>query len=229
MCFCSLQLYRRVPNLRILACGGDGTVSFCPVLSCVFLSYPVLSCSVPSCPILFCPILSYPVLSHPALTWPDLSCLALLLPVVSFSVLSLSALSCPHKVTGLWSNVYCLLGCGLSRLSHFILVLKVGWILSELDDLQLSPPPPVSVLPIGTGNDLSRELNWGAVSQCVIVGYRWPCNLQSSTQKSTNCVAMLMKTSLYNVVLFEQSIVQQYCSAVLHLIAGSTMFLNIVW
>ena len=54
----------------------------------------------------------------------------------------------------------------------FILVLKVGWILSELDDLQLSPPPPVSVLPIGTGNDLSRELNWGAVSHCVIVGYR---------------------------------------------------------
>ncbi|KAK3769756.1 hypothetical protein RRG08_046862 [Elysia crispata] len=37
----------------------------------------------------------------------------------------------------------------------------VGWILSTIDSLGLSPPPPVGILPIGTGNDLARTLNWG--------------------------------------------------------------------
>ncbi|XP_063052518.1 diacylglycerol kinase zeta isoform X2 [Engraulis encrasicolus] len=37
----------------------------------------------------------------------------------------------------------------------------VGWILSVLDQLQISPPPAVAILPLGTGNDLARTLNWG--------------------------------------------------------------------
>ncbi|KAL9984136.1 hypothetical protein ACROYT_G006399 [Oculina patagonica] len=37
----------------------------------------------------------------------------------------------------------------------------VGWILSELDKQKITPPPPVAVLPLGTGNDMSRVLNWG--------------------------------------------------------------------
>nr|CAB3237563.1 diacylglycerol kinase zeta-like [Phallusia mammillata] len=37
----------------------------------------------------------------------------------------------------------------------------VGWILSVLDKLAMPRPPPVAILPLGTGNDLSRTLNFG--------------------------------------------------------------------
>lgn len=44
----------------------------------------------------------------------------------------------------------------------------MGWIFSELDKMGIEPPPPVGVLPLGTGNDLARALGWGGVSSIAI-------------------------------------------------------------
>lgn len=37
----------------------------------------------------------------------------------------------------------------------------VGWLLSVLDKVTIDPPPAVGVLPLGTGNDLSRYVFYG--------------------------------------------------------------------
>lgn len=44
----------------------------------------------------------------------------------------------------------------------------IGWVLNEISRRNIQPIPEVCILPIGTGNDLSRILGWGGVPPPVL-------------------------------------------------------------
>ncbi|KPM02685.1 diacylglycerol kinase-like protein [Sarcoptes scabiei] len=59
------------------------------------------------------------------------------------------------------------LGLDLFKKVHNLRILAcggdgtAGWVLSAIDEIAIQPPPPISVLPLGTGNDLARAFGWG--------------------------------------------------------------------
>lgn len=44
----------------------------------------------------------------------------------------------------------------------------IGWMLNEISRRNIQPIPEVCILPIGTGNDLSRVLGWGGVPPSIL-------------------------------------------------------------
>ncbi|KAJ0985060.1 hypothetical protein J5N97_003416 [Dioscorea zingiberensis] len=60
----------------------------------------------------------------------------------------------------------------------------VGWVLGSLAELSVQkrePVPPVGIIPLGTGNDLSRSFGWGGSFPLV-----WRSAVKSSLLKATN-------------------------------------------
>jgi diacylglycerol kinase (ATP) len=75
-----------------------------------------------------------------------------------------------------------------------------GWVLTAMDELGYANEPPVAVLPLGTGNDISRVLGWGpgykgqpleeilegVYSAQVVPFDRWTCRIGNAAPRPLN-------------------------------------------
>lgn len=87
----------------------------------------------------------------------------------------------------------------------------VGWVLNAINKLQLDPQPQVGILPLGTGNDLSRVLGWGECFSCD----------ESSLEE-----IMRKITTAQPVTIDRWSVKVQQSSRLIPLIPGKEIFMN---
>ncbi|XP_055628581.1 diacylglycerol kinase epsilon [Toxorhynchites rutilus septentrionalis] len=72
----------------------------------------------------------------------------------------------------------------------------VGWVLNTILEMQVEPQPEVAILPLGTGNDLSRVIGWGAEGPDVFNPTEYLRNIQKA--KPVKMDRWLMEIALHH-------------------------------
>lgn len=71
----------------------------------------------------------------------------------------------------------------------------VAWVLDAIEKHNFESPPPVAILPLGTGNDLSRVLNWGGGFSSL----DGRCGLTTIMQDVSNAVVTMLDRWAVNI------------------------------
>jgi len=106
-----------------------------------------------------------------------------------------------------------------------------GWVMSTIDDVGFAEKPPVAVLPLGTGNDLSRSFEWGGgytggdISKILKVGLTTLISLNSLLYSSRLKMAKSLRLIAGILMLLKK---RTYLSKCLIIISQSALMQKLV-
>lgn len=69
----------------------------------------------------------------------------------------------------------------------------VGWVLNTIKQMTIQPHPSVAILPLGTGNDLSRVLGWGSEPPSTLDPLNILRSVQNANSIKMDCFDMMIK------------------------------------